>query len=335
MGRARPGEVLADAAALLDEVDALSVANRARRDPDLEARLVARRHEAALALAHTDAVGAWPAPVEDRFADAAGLPEVDAADLDVAALRSAVWHHGALVVRGLVPAARHAGLRATADRAFAGQAADAAGEQPGVDGAYRPFDPGPDYKVANRAWVREAGAVWLADAPGALFEVLDVFEAAGLRRVLTEHLGGRPVFTMNKTTLRKVTAVAHPAWHQDGAFMGAGLRTVNVWVTLTDCGADLDVPGLDVVPRRLDGVVETGTQGAMLPNQVGPGTVERLARDAPVTRPQFAAGDALLFDDLFLHATGATPHMTGTRYTIESWFFAPTGWPSPYVPLVF
>ncbi len=40
------------------------------------------------------------------------------------------------------------------------------------------------------------------------------------------------------------------------------VRTVNVWITLSPCG--LDAPGLDVVPRRIDHLVETGSHGASL-----------------------------------------------------------------------
>ena len=59
-----------------------------------------------------------------------------------------------------------------------------------------------------------------------------------------------------------------------------------------------------------------------------------MAPDAPPVRPLFHAGDALLFDDLFLHRTAIDPSMTRPRYAIESWFFAPTDYPKGQVPLV-
>jgi hypothetical protein len=40
-----------------------------------------------------------------------------------------------------------------------------------------------------------------------------------------------------------------------------------------------------------------------------------------IVRPEFGAGDALLFDHLFLHRTGVGPGMTQQRWAIESWFF--------------
>jgi hypothetical protein len=51
-------------------------------------------------------------------------------------------------------------------------------------------------------------------------------------------------------------------------------------------------------------------------------------------RPIFEPGDALFFDELFLHQTASDPAMPNPRYAIESWFFAPSGFPGDYAPLV-
>ena len=119
---------------------------------------------------------------------------------------------------------------------------------------------------------------------------------------------------------------------QDGAFIGTGVRALNVGVALTDCG--VDAPSMDVVPRRFTTIQESGTGGAIFDWAVGPDTVERLAAEHPVVRPQFAAGDALLFDDLFLHRTAVGPDLVRPRFAIESWFFGATGYPEGQVPLV-
>ena len=52
-------------------------------------------------------------------------------------------------------------------------------------------------------------------------------------------------------------------------------------------------------------------------------------------RPEFAPGDALLFDHLFLHRTAVDPEMTKERHAIETWFFAPSAYPDGQIPLVF
>jgi ectoine hydroxylase-related dioxygenase (phytanoyl-CoA dioxygenase family) len=150
--------------------------------------------------------------------------------------------------------------------------------------------------------------------------------------VLTDFLGERPVLSANKCTLRRVPTDASTDWHQDGAFLGQGIRAVNVWVALSDCG--VDAPGLDLVPRRFDHVLETGTGGAIFDWAVGPDVVAVAATDAPVVRPTFAAGDALIFDELFLHRTAVEPTMLRSRYAIESWFFAPSCYPEGQVPIV-
>jgi ectoine hydroxylase-related dioxygenase (phytanoyl-CoA dioxygenase family) len=165
-----------------------------------------------------------------------------------------------------------------------------------------------------------------------LFELFDTFDALGLSALISEYLGGRPAVAVDKCTFRRVGPGSTTDWHQDGSFLGAGIRTVNVWICLSECGRD--APGLDIVPARLDGLVETGTEGAIFDWAVGPGVVDRVAAATPVVRPIFEPGDVLFFDDLFLHRTATEPSMSRQRYAIETWFFAPSAYPEQYVPLV-
>jgi ectoine hydroxylase-related dioxygenase (phytanoyl-CoA dioxygenase family) len=165
-----------------------------------------------------------------------------------------------------------------------------------------------------------------------LNELFGFFGRAGLKPVLTDYLGERPVLSANKCTLRRVPTDTNTDWHQDGAFLGDGIRAVNVWVALSDCG--VEAPGLDLVPRRFDRVLETGTGGAFFDWAVGPDVVAVAAQEAPVVRPRFSAGDALIFDELFLHRTAVDAAMTRSRYAIESWFFAPSSYPDGQVPIV-
>jgi hypothetical protein len=134
----------------------------------------------------------------------------------------------------------------------------------------------------------------------------------------------------NKSVLRRVKPDAGSAWHQDGAFMG-NVMALNVWLSLSRCG---DVaPGLDIVPKRIEEIVETGTDGALFNWSVSPAVAEREAGEAGIVRPIFNPGDAVLFDDRCLHATAVDPSMTKTRYAIESWFFAPSAFPDGYAPI--
>lgn len=160
--------------------------------------------------------------------------------------------------------------------------------------------------------------------------MFDRLDAAGLPALIEGYLGERPLLSVQKTTLRKATPDVSGAWHQDGKFMG-DVRALNLWLSLSRCG---DVaPGLDIVPRRLNEFVSAGTEGALLDYAVEDRIVNEVAGDTPVIRPIFEPGDALLFDDLFLHQTGSDPSMPNPRYALESWYFGGSGFPEDYAPI--
>ena len=177
-----------------------------------------------------------------------------------------------------------------------------------------------------------AGGLWTADSPRMTFELIDVFAGSGLLGTIEAYLGARPAVSVNKWTLRKVSPGADAGWHQDGAFLGEDIRAMNIWMALTDCGRD--APGMDIVTRRLDSVIETGTEGASLDWSVSPQKVSELLAGEQPLRPAFRAGDVLLFDELFLHQTANSPEMTKDRYAVETWCFAPGAYPAKQVPLV-
>jgi hypothetical protein len=235
----------------------------------------------------------------------------------------------------LIPPDRVARLIDDIERTFTAHDAHAEGAtDEETETWYTPFVPESGEGLGMvRPWIRGGGGVLTVDSPRAAFDVLDTFEATGLGAALTGYLGERPVLGAKKWTLRRVPIDSGTNWHQDGAFLGAGIRAVNVWITLSPCGDD--APGLDVVARRLPEIAPTGTEGAIFDWSVGEPVVERVAQGAPIMRPIFEAGDALLFDDMFLHRTGVSPSMTRERYAIESWFFAPSHYPLDQVPVTF
>jgi hypothetical protein len=102
--------------------------------------------------------------------------------------------------------------------------------------------------------------------------------------------------------------------------MGHGIRSLNVWLALSHCGDD--APGLDVVGRRLDELVQTG-DGAFADWGVKPHVAAQVGAGA-ITRPIFDPGDALLLDHLTLHRTAVDAGMMNDRYAIETWLFAPS-----------
>jgi hypothetical protein len=320
-----PVRVLALAEEILGRGDAvgaialLTDANRRRRDHRLERRLVDLRFDA-----FRDADWSAPPPIATTAADlfpGADIPEIAGADLDVERVRSALLNHGSLIVRGLVGPERIAQLTDDIDRALDGYDAWFAGK--GLATAapwFVPFAHEP--KKVERKFRRDVGGVLAVDSPPALFDLIETFDDAGVRRVVTEFFSEPPALLAKKWTLRKVPHdTGESGWHQDGSFMGGDIRSLNVWLALSHCGDD--APGLDVVARRLDGIVQTGTDGAWLDWTVGPGMVEQVAPGA-VVRPIFEAGDALIFDHMNLHRTAVDPGMVHDRYAIEAWFLAPS-----------
>jgi hypothetical protein len=319
-------------------------ANREEPSPEIERRLVTARNRAFAELETGKAD-----PIERRLAevpegtaplDDMQLPTVSAADLRAEAIADGVLRHGCLLVRGLVPPERADSLVAGIDRVFEGRDAHAAGAP--VEETtpwFEPFVPDPEYATAvamGRGFVNKGGSgTWIADSPRLLFQLLETFEDLGLREEISAYLGERPAISLNKGTLRRLPPEGGTEWwHQDGAFLGKDIRSLNIWVALTRCGRD--APGMDLVAKRLDRIVEPGKRGADFDWSLSDDEVRELAGDA-VVRPLFEPGDALLFDHLFLHRTGTDPGMTETRYATETWFFAPSAYPDPseQVPLVF
>jgi Phytanoyl-CoA dioxygenase (PhyH) len=332
----RPTEVADDFPGTTDEliaeIERLTDANRASRDRETERRLVQLRHFAGVrVLIEKGARPEHPEPDFDSLPSAEVLPEIAAADVTPELLRAGILRDGCLLVRGLVE--RDAALRFAEqiDRAYAEREKAADGQQP-AEGYYEEFRAVPPFEIADgaRLWVREGGGLLAPDSPLLTFEMLELFRDAGLPELVGAYLGERPLISLQKTTLRKAEPQVPGAWHQDGAFMGE-VRALNLWLSLSRCGDES--PGLDIVPRRLDHIVATATDDAVLDYQVSQAKAEEAAGDKPIVRPIFEPGDALLFDELFLHQTGSDPSMPKPRFAVESWFFGGSAFPGEYGPV--
>lgn len=258
------------------------------------------------------------------------LPEVSVADLPELDLRDLVARHGAVIVRSLLDPATATQLRAGAESVLQGL------EQVGRDG-----DTGDNwYQVFNGVadcpelgWSRQIATLsnmgaLLVDSPRFAETYLSLMDDAGLVAVIDKYLGAPAMLSAEKSVVRRVPATTGTNWHQDGAFLGADVRALNLWVTLSDCGTD--APGLDLVAARPDEILATGTDDALFDWSIGQGEVDRWRGDLPVIHSEFRAGDAVLFDHMLVHRTGVTPGMTETRYALESWFFTPWHFPDGY-----
>lgn len=337
-----------------EAIDLLSDANRHARSGDLERALVRVRRDGLASCAHQGK----PVAAEPVIADpnGGGLFEVDATDLTVSSIRTGFARSGCVLVRGLVPSERVARLVAGIDAAFAAYDTSVSGDAEVDPDWYSPFampdliSPGaarnavviaPEAPPASRIpaplhrrVTRDGGGLWTADSPRMLFELFELVDDLGLGALMTAFLGERPYLSANKCTLRRVPPEEMlRGWHQDGAFLGEHVGAFNIWLTLSRCGSD--APGLDVLPKRLDALLESGGPKAFFPWALSEDAVLAAAGGTPIVRPEFEAGDALLFDHRFVHRTGTAPNMTRERHAIESWFFAPTAFPASQLPLLY
>ncbi|MFN8125132.1 MAG: phytanoyl-CoA dioxygenase family protein [Candidatus Nanopelagicales bacterium] len=272
----------------------------------------------------------WPPEAHEW---AAGLPDIQVDDLTVESLVNGVMGSGAVIVRGLLDEAACARLRDVVDRALDAfehrrGAPDPQWHTPfsGIDGT--PLSP----TFRKRGYVSFDGQVSVADAPEAAATVLETFTNAGIPALIESYLGEPPVLTLEKWTLRRVPPDTNTSWHQDGAFLGADVHTINLWIALSDCGEKAS--GLDLVAKRYDEIVATGTPGAYFDWDVAEQVVDESRGSDPIVSPVFRPGDAVFFDQFLLHRTGVKPGMTENRYALESWFFTPSSHPSHYEGLL-
>ena len=317
---------------LLAEIARLAAANRDAPDPATASDVLWVRHLAGVRL--VEELGRAPEPASLPLAahvptGSSGLPEVAAPDVTPELIRAAIQREGCLIVRGLVDpgtAVRFAGL---IDRAYAARECLVDGGTP-EPGFYEEFVPHQQFRAPHRKWKKAGGGLAASDSPVLSFERMELFEAMGIRDLVSGYFGGPAVLTTQKSTFRRVEPSIEGAWHQDGAFIGV-VGSLDLWISLTHCGEQ--APGLDIVSRRLDSLVATGTDGAFLPTQVSATMAHAAAGDRPIVRPIFEPGDAVLFDELCLHQTASDPSMTKPRHAIESWFFSASSMPEGYAPI--
>jgi hypothetical protein len=334
-GALRAAEKLAADGRCLDAIDLLTEYNRHERTVAVERMLVRLRHDALVETERSPGREVWPPQHPDPAPGAEGVVEMGADELTADRMGGAIQHHGCVLVRGLIPRPVVERLVADIDRAFEAAEAWRVG---GEDGAgvgsegswFEPFAPDPRYSLETLDFARRRRdyyRVLVADSPSSMFDVFEAFEHAGMRAALTGYLGSRPV--LSKFSLRRLPwRERNLGWHQERGVFRRPTRAVNFWIALTACGTS--APGLEVIPTRMDHVVESPGKGYALKD----GLVESLGLPPPVA-PEFEPGDAIAFDDLLLHRTAAHDDMNIARYSIESWFFAPQEFPRTLLPIVF
>ena len=315
----------------------LTEANRRLHSSAIEILLVNLRHDSFFHHVPTSSLASWPPHPDDLYADQPGIPEIDRRDFTATNVASGVFNHGSIIVRNMLTKDQVSLMRKSIIKTYAQHDKAMAGA-PETETApwFVPFNPAPregTEAIMGRDWFRQSGAELAADSPRGLFNLINCLQDAGITDMVTEYLGERPALSVRKTSLRQVPHnQTVTGWHQDGAFLGQGIRTVNVWIALTDCG--VDAPSMDMVPRRMTDIVPTGTEGALMSWTVSQILVEDAAGETPPVRLQFREGDAIIFDEMNLHRTSSSAEFLRDRFAIEAWFFAPSCYPIEQLPIM-
>lgn len=299
-----------------------------------EQTLIRTREQAFLSASREMSV---QAPVDPALAPpvepAEGLPVVRGLP-QAAVVRASIAKHGSLLVRGLLSHTLTVRLREAAQSALAARKAFLSGGPPPAPEWHSEF---PRLRqLMSRAVTGHDGTL-AVDSPRGLAQLLEVFEQSGISDLARGVLGSVVAFAAEKTVFREVSPrsdelrekYADYGWHQDGAFLGEHIRTLDVWIALTACGRA--APGLEVVAHRLDGLIPGG---ALADWDLSGPLIDAAIQGFRSVRPEFEPGDGILFDQLCIHRTSHLPGMTEKRLGIECWTFAVSSVPAMYAGLM-
>jgi hypothetical protein len=317
----------APASDLARDIALLSEKNRLNADEHVERELLRLRYERFRALSDGAADGAPPSAIAAAVPidPSAGLPVVHALP-DAEVVRSTILEHGSLVVRGLVNDEEVARLQHAVEMSVAARdramSEDAAPEGPW----YSEF--GPLKQLGARTFTKTCG-VLAVDSPRGTFQLIDIFRRTGIDKLAAEFLGGPPILSAEKSVFRRVQPSLFASWHQDGAFLGESIRTLDVWISLSHCGKI--APSLEILPRRVSRVLPTG---AFFDWDLDDKEIAKEFPGYTTVLAEFAPGDAILFDQLCVHRSGHAPGMTEARLAVECWLFSAASVPDIYTGLV-
>lgn len=275
-------------------------------------------------------------PLETSHHD---IPEVAAEQFDASQLREALAKHGALIVRNFFDQTSMETLIYCANRVIDSCEDPDAEKNLQASTFFNPpqnlrsIMPNKDRELGNtRNFHRESGSAMCIEAPSVAESLLKLYEQYGLKELLTEYLGEKPCLSVKKWVLRRSKLpVAEAGWHQDGAFMGRHINSVNMWIPLNECGGTTGAPGMDLVPLRLNDIASA--EGAQFDWSVSDSHVAGSYKGTGLVAPVFNAGDAFFFDHFYLHRTQYRTDFSKLRYAVETWFFGESHFPKNQIPL--
>ncbi|NQX87830.1 MAG: phytanoyl-CoA dioxygenase family protein [Halioglobus sp.] len=283
-------------------------------------------------LAHLSSTGRsdWPPPYSDPFPHITrALPEISAVGLSATILGGAIAHHGALIIRNLFTPEQVAATREMQDKV---KKLSESGEHDRY-GWYMPFDGKAPKLRALRSRIERNGGNWLADSPLGLKQTLHFLETTKVPSTISEHFGERPAISLQKSTLRSIQPRSKPTgWHQDGSFLGKDVRSMNIWIALSECGGSTPAAGMEIIPARLEQIYHIPPDLGASENALN--LVQPLIDAHSLVVPHFAPGDGIMFDEKLMHRTAFGAHLSMVRYALECWLFAPSHSAATYSPLL-
>lgn len=315
--------------------EALNTRNLEMDRASLEQRMETLRHE----QPSNQVPLVIPVGVDLDAPDEYKVPEIDAADLTAQKLKAIMAEHGAVIIRGMFPQALMRPMTATIDGVL-----EACGSHRKVKAnlVSEFFNPPKNLSsvmpngiadlAALRLFSKIGGSALSVESSSVAEMLLQFFEEQGLKDLITQYLGEPPCLSVKKWVLRRSELPMEEAgWHQDGAFMGTEINTLNLWIPLTRCGGDTGAPGMDLIPQRLNKI--SSADGAAFDWAVSDEEASQGSEYAPSVAPVFEVGDAFFFDHFYLHRTQFRPDIDKQRYAIETWFFGSTTFPKSQVPI--
>lgn len=288
---------------LIKRINNLSRKNQADRDEKVEDRLVKLR----LKLAD-DYSDPFPAITpEDRFktdlfAGEKGIPEIKAKNLTTAHLASGILFHGALIVRGLYSSETIDHLMSQADHIVE------------TYGGRRRRD------------------------PQSAFILREVYRKNGILNLVRDYIGEEAVMMYERISVRTEHSPIGLAWHQDVNFFAGKCFALNCWAAITPCGGR--DRGLAFIPKRNSiafgwDLNEKGSAPLKYGQNLKDSIVADLETDYPIVVPELAPGDAVLFDEMTLHATH--PPIGGGKKQVVTitWFLHHSKMPDQFTSIGF
>lgn len=251
-------------------------------------------------------------------------PVLTRADFTVPRFVSMLTAHGCVLIRGLFSMSEVLALRSHAEAAYRDYdhaiAETDAGRIPAESLHIKPAAYTTDR--ASIARFRKFGSLPLARCLQASSVVSSTLSASPLRAGLEAYFQDQIGLSLNASSIRlsEISNTTRRVFHQDGKFLGgADAETVNCWIALDPCG--LHAPAMEVYPHRVSGLMQSGDAASIVPWEISEEAVyARFGKDN-MWIPEFAPGDAFIFDHLHVHRTHLSEAMTRDRFAMENWMF--------------